>query len=248
MKLQFKSWISEKIRNWLVTLYMVAFGLRPRGEWCREIDMGAHSKISATVRAQWFSLDRCFRDAFGLRHWANVAEKLPWAHFSKDSAPVMAHFFPFGRTFWKCMRPTFHIFFIVLKKKQISFYLVIFRPQPPPDSKGYWLTRIYPCFGKSQLSGGWKCRKAHLHTNTFHLNLFPGLYDHPLQGYSLEKPMLKKTLFLEILPKFSHFRWLYLAKTFHMSLFPGLYDHSLQRYSLEKNRWRTDRQTDTPNL
>ena len=47
-----------------------------------------------------------FRDAFGLRHWANGAEKLPRAHFSENSAPVMAHCFPFGRTFWKWVRPT----------------------------------------------------------------------------------------------------------------------------------------------
>ena len=29
------------------------------------------------------------RDACGLRHWANGAEKLPRARFSENSAPVM---------------------------------------------------------------------------------------------------------------------------------------------------------------
>ena len=42
-------------------------------------------------------------------------------------------------------------------------------------------------------SGIRKCQKAHLHTNNIHLNLFPGLYDHPLQRYSLEKPTFRKT-------------------------------------------------------
>ena len=27
------------------------------------------------------------------------------------------------------------------------------RPQPPPDSNGYWLSRICPCFGNSKLLG-----------------------------------------------------------------------------------------------
>ena len=27
------------------------------------------------------------------------------------------------------------------------------RPQPPPDSKGYWLSRICPCFGQENLLG-----------------------------------------------------------------------------------------------
>ena len=34
---------------------------------------------------------------------------------------------------------------------------------------------------------GRNCQKAHLQANTFHMSLFPGLYDHPLQRYSLEK-------------------------------------------------------------
>ena len=55
------------------------------------------------------------RDAFGLRHWANGAEKLPRAHFSENNAPVMAHCFPFGRSFLKWMRPTFHMFFIIFE-------------------------------------------------------------------------------------------------------------------------------------
>ena len=39
----------------------------------------------------------------------------------------------------------------------------------------------------SAISGGQNCQKAHLQAKTFHMSLFPGLYDHPLQRYSLEK-------------------------------------------------------------
>ena len=42
-------------------------------------------------------------------------------------------------------------------------------------------------------SGGRKCQKAHLHAKTFHMSLFQGLYDHPLQRNSLEKHMFRKT-------------------------------------------------------
>ena len=34
---------------------------------------------------------------------------------------------------------------------------------------------------------GRNCQKAHLQAKTFHMSLFPGLYDHSLQSYSLEK-------------------------------------------------------------
>ena len=93
---------------------------------------------------------------------------------------------------------------------------------------------------------GQNFQKAHLKAKTFHLSLFTGLYDHPLQRNSLEKLMFRKTAicghFGQIRPfpvaesdqkcQKAHLQ----AKTFHMSLFPGLYDHPLQRYSLEKNR------------
>ena len=93
------------------------------------------------------------------------------------------------------------------------------RPQPPPDSKGYWLSRICPCFGNSKLlgnfgqSGGRICQMAHLYAKTFHMSLFPGLYDHPLQRNSLEKLMFRKTDILDILAKFGHLRWPNMAKT-----------------------------------
>ena len=41
--------------------------------------------------------------------------------------------------------------------------------------------------------GSRKCQKAHLQAKTFHMSLLPGLYDHPLQRYSLEKSMFRKT-------------------------------------------------------
>ena len=62
-------------------------------------------------------------------------------------------------------------------------------------------------------SGSRKCHKAHLHTNTIHLNLFPGLYYRPLERYSLESTCLEKLLILDILAKFGNFRWPNLAKT-----------------------------------
>ena len=67
-------------------------------------------------------------DAFGLRHWANGAEYLPRAHFSENSAPVMAHWFSFGRTFWKLVRPTFHMFFIFFENiiSRLTGQLVFF--------------------------------------------------------------------------------------------------------------------------
>ena len=88
-------------------------------------------------------------------------------------------------------------------------------------------------------SVGRNCQKAHLYAKTFHMSLFPGLYDHPLQRYSLEKPMFKKKAVLGILAKFGHFsvaesgqncqKAHLQAKTFHMSLFPGLYYHPFKR-------------------
>ena len=51
-------------------------------------------------------------------------------------------------------------------------------------------------------SSGQNCHKAHLQAKTFHMSLFPGLYDHPLQRNSLEKLMFRKPLFLDILAKF----------------------------------------------
>ena len=40
---------------------------------------------------------------------------------------------------------------------------------------------------------GRNCQKAHLQAKTFQISLFPGLYNHSLQSYSLEKPMFRKT-------------------------------------------------------
>ena len=123
-------------------------------------------------------------------------------------------------------------------------------------------TAIFGHFGQfrpfSVAEFGWKCQKAHLQAKTFHMNLRPGLYDHPLQIYSLEKPMFRKTA---IFGHFGQFRPFPVAesgqncqnahlqaKTFHMSLFIGLYNHSLKKNILEKNWWRTDRRTGTHNL
>ena len=43
------------------------------------------------------------------------------------------------------------------------------------------------------IESGQNCQKAHLLAKTFHMSLFPGLYDHPLQRYSLENHMFRKT-------------------------------------------------------
>ena len=59
---------------------------------------------------------------------------------------------------------------------------------------------------------GQNCQKAHLQARTFHMSLFPGLYDHPLQRNSLENLMFRKTAVLDILAKFGHFRWPNLVK------------------------------------
>ena len=40
---------------------------------------------------------------------------------------------------------------------------------------------------------GQNCQKTHLQTKPFHMSIFPGLYDHPLQRNSLEKHMFRKT-------------------------------------------------------
>ena len=111
-------------------------------------------------------------------------------------------------------------------------------------------TAVFEHFGQirpfSVAESGRNCQKTHLQARTFHMSLFPALYDHPLQRYSLEKPMFRQTAdfghFDQIRPfpvaesgqkcQKAHLQ----AKTFHMSLFPGLYDNPLQRYSLEKHR------------
>ena len=38
---------------------------------------------------------------------------------------------------------------------------------------------------------GKNCQKADLQVKTFHMSFLPGLYDHPLQRNSLEKPMFR---------------------------------------------------------
>ena len=66
---------------------------------------------------------------------------------------------------------------------------------------------------------GQNFQKAHLKAKTFHLSLFTGPYDHPLQRNSLEKLKLRKTAILDILAKFGHFRWPNLAKTFKRHIY-----------------------------
>ena len=52
-------------------------------------------------------------------------------------------------------------------------------------------TAIFGHFGQirpfSVAESGQNCQKAHLQAKTFHMSLCPGLYDHSLQRYSLEK-------------------------------------------------------------
>ena len=63
-----------------------------------------------------------------------------------------------------------------------------------------WILTIsqMPMFGKSQPLGiighfsVTEYQKAHLHTKTIHLIIFPGLYNHPLQRYSVEKFIIEK--------------------------------------------------------
>ena len=62
-------------------------------------------------------------------------------------------------------------------------------------------------------------QKAHLQAKTFHMILFTGLYDHPLQRNSLEKLMFRKTAVFGHLAKFGHFRWPNLAKTFKRHIY-----------------------------
>ena len=51
--------------------------------------------------------------------------------------------------------------------------------------------RYFEYFGQIRpfpvAESGQNCQKAHLQVKTFHMSLFTGLYDHPLQRYSLEK-------------------------------------------------------------
>ena len=111
-------------------------------------------------------------------------------------------------------------------------------------------TAVFGHFGQFRpfpvAESGQNCQKAHLQAKTFYMSLFPGLSDHSLQSYSLEKLMFRQTANLGHFGQYRPFpvaepgrncQKAHLhAKTFHMSLFPGLYDHPLQRYSLEKNR------------
>ena len=46
-------------------------------------------------------------------------------------------------------------------------------------------------------SVGRNCHKAHLYAKTFHMSLFPGLYDHPLQRNSQEKHKFNKEVFVK---------------------------------------------------
>ena len=76
----------------------------------------------------------------------------------------------------------------------------------------FWKNQSFGAF--SAISGGRKCQKAHLHTKTFHLNLFTCLYDHKLHWNNLEKLMFRKTA---VLGSFGHIR-----ATFGIRMWPKL--------------------------
>ena len=96
-------------------------------------------------------------------------------------------------------------------------------PNRPPIRRGIDISYM-PMFWKITAfghflptSGSRKCQKTHLHTKTIHLN--QGLYDHPLQRNSLEKPMFRKPAVWDILAKFGRFRWPKMAKTVKMHIY-----------------------------
>ena len=57
----------------------------------------------------------------------------------------------------------------------------------------FWKFKAFGQFWPTSV--GRNCQKAHLYAKTFHMSLFPGLYDHPLQRNSLEKHKFRKPLF-----------------------------------------------------
>ena len=121
-------------------------------------------------------------------------------------------------------------------------------------------TAVFGHFGQFRPFRIWqKCQKAHLQAITFHMSLFPGLYDHPLQRHSLEKLIFRKPLISDILANFGHFRWPNLAKTVKRHIYrprPFIWAYSQVSTTIryKDTAWKriddgqTDRQTDTPNL
>ena len=106
----------------------------------------------------------------------------------------------------------------------------------------FWKIKAFGHFWPSPV--GRKFPNAHPHINTFHLNLFTCLFDHPLQKKQSREAHVSKIRCFWTFSVVENYQKAHLhAKTFHMSLFPGLYDHILQRNSLEKNQWRTDGRT-----
>ena len=71
-----------------------------RNEWTHQ--NGINISIDPTLCYKHNKLINISRDAFGLRHWANGAAKLPWAHFQENSQSI----FKSGkiresRSFWR---------------------------------------------------------------------------------------------------------------------------------------------------
>ena len=60
-----------------------------------------------------------------------------------------------------------------------------------PENPVFRKTAVFLCSDQIRpipvAESGQKLQKAHLQAKTFHMSLFPRLYDHPLQRYSLEK-------------------------------------------------------------
>ena len=68
-----------------------------------------------------------------------------------------------------------------------------------PQFEGVLTISYMPLFWKFKAFGqfwptsvGRNCQKSHLYAKTFHMSLFPGLYDHSLQRYSLDKEVFVK--------------------------------------------------------
>ena len=104
-------------------------------------------------------------------------------------------------------------------RKKIRKYLWNTKwPQPAPDSKGYWQSRICLCFEKSQLLGIFgqlpvaESVKRHIYTPRPVIWAYSQVSTTILSKETAWKSScFEKPLFLDIFAKFGHFRWSNLA-------------------------------------
>ena len=149
------------------------------------------------------------------------------------------------------------------KRQDLSYYPIcrslrpfVKRKQPGKArvEKNRCLRTFWP---NSAISDGrfWqKQSKVHLNAKTFHMTLFAGLYDHPLQRNGREKLMFRKTVVFGHFGQIRPFPVADFGQNCHIYMprpFIWAYSEVSTTSRYKDTTWKesmTDRRTDTPNL